>query len=822
MATKEQVFKFAREEAARQGVSPDLIEAMVRQESQGNINAKSRKGARGPMQLMPATAKEMGVNINDWQDNIRGGVKYINQLLSRFEDPALAVAAYNAGPTAVRRAGGIPEFKETQDYVQKVLGGNMARKTVSEEELGLAPAQQTQRSGRNVVSAEELAPEGQTASQQRSPGAFGREVGRQVGLTGRYALEGIGQVLDIGGAPVANLMRMAGMQAETPSQSMSRLATTLGLPQPQGKLEESVGAVTRAGFGVAPNVVAGRVVSATAQPGGAFQNLRNLATGQAPFVAGQTTTQRVGQAVAQGPGAQLAGTTAGTAASEVARQGFDVQNPFALAGINLAAGVPAAGVVSRTGNVMTGQQYANPQAGQLIESARNRGVNLTAADVQGGSGTMRTLRGIAGTAEDAAQQRTQEVEKLINTTAENLKPASVKAGNEAKVVANDLRSQYQSAKDAVAPKFRRAEELSGESRIALDRTAQASNAVGEAFPVTAETNVLKRNLDRLENFVASGGGTYKEIRDLQKNIGSELERVRNGIPTGAYSPQQESVLSRLYASMSDDVDAWAAPRIVNNKPVYTPAGAAHAQAMEQFRQTVVPFRQDPDIYKLVSSRTKGIDYDRAAETFNRKIVSNVETADLASNLMSDTGRRAAQYSIVNDARLSGLKIDPANPSVPGFVGRLNLGIPDNPTPQRVILSKTPGLLEELSTVRDVANAASTGTAAQADSMFPIAGRLAGSLTTGLGTLASGGDISSAAQVATGTGLVAPRVAGTLADILGSEAGTRFMMGQPAPAAGLGLTATQAQMGPLANMPAQQSLSPAYNLLDFVGNVFNNE
>jgi hypothetical protein len=271
--------------------------------------------------------------------------------------------------------------------------------------------------------------------------------------------------------------------------------------------------------------------------------------------------------------------------------------------------------------------------------------------------------------------------------------------------------------------------------------------------------------------------------------------------------------------MSDDVDSWAAPRVVNNKPVYTPAGAAHTQAMDQFRQTVAPFRDDPDIYRLVSSRTKGLDYDRAAETFNRKIVSNVETADLASNLMSDTGRRAAQYSIVNDARLSGLKIDPSNPSIPGFVGRLNLGIPDNPTPQRVILSKTPGLLDELSTVRDVANVAATNITPQADSMFPIAGRLAGALTTGLGTLASGGDISSAAQVAAGTGLVAPRVAGTLANALESQAGTRFLMGQTAPAAGVGLSAGQSQMTPLTEMPQEQSLRPGYNLFDFLGNTF---
>jgi hypothetical protein len=71
------------------------------------------------MQVMPATAKELGVNIDDPFQNIEGGVKYYAKLLRQFGDPILAVAAYNAGPGNVRKAGGIPRFKETQDYVRK-------------------------------------------------------------------------------------------------------------------------------------------------------------------------------------------------------------------------------------------------------------------------------------------------------------------------------------------------------------------------------------------------------------------------------------------------------------------------------------------------------------------------------------------------------------------------------------------------------------------------------------------------------------------------------------------------------------------------------
>jgi hypothetical protein len=122
MATPQEVFKFASEEASRQGVPVELVQNIIQAESGGNIAARSNKGAQGPMQLMPATAKELGVNINDWRDNVRGGVQYIGKMLNQFQDPTLAVAAYNAGPGNVRKYDGIPPFKETQNYVKKVTG----------------------------------------------------------------------------------------------------------------------------------------------------------------------------------------------------------------------------------------------------------------------------------------------------------------------------------------------------------------------------------------------------------------------------------------------------------------------------------------------------------------------------------------------------------------------------------------------------------------------------------------------------------------------------------------------------------------------------
>ncbi|WP_315809461.1 lytic transglycosylase domain-containing protein [Pseudomonas sp. C9-3] len=112
------------EEAGRtHNVDPSLLRLVMTQESAGNVGAVSQKGARGLMQLMPATAREMGVtDINDPRQNIFGGARYLAQQLDKYNDVGLALAAYNAGPGAVDRAGGVPNYPETKNYVSKIMG----------------------------------------------------------------------------------------------------------------------------------------------------------------------------------------------------------------------------------------------------------------------------------------------------------------------------------------------------------------------------------------------------------------------------------------------------------------------------------------------------------------------------------------------------------------------------------------------------------------------------------------------------------------------------------------------------------------------------
>lgn len=103
-------------------VDPALVRAVIHAESAFNARALSPKGAQGLMQLMPATARELGVqNAMMAPDNIRGGVNYLARMLKRFNgDTKLATAAYNAGPGAVGRYGGVPPYAETKAYVERV------------------------------------------------------------------------------------------------------------------------------------------------------------------------------------------------------------------------------------------------------------------------------------------------------------------------------------------------------------------------------------------------------------------------------------------------------------------------------------------------------------------------------------------------------------------------------------------------------------------------------------------------------------------------------------------------------------------------------
>jgi len=112
----------AKAAAARHGVPEDLFLRLVQQESGWKVRAKSHKGAIGLAQLMPGTARKLGVNPHDPFENLDGGARYLKLQFHKFKSWRLALAAYNAGPGAVTKYGGVPPYKETRNYVKVIWG----------------------------------------------------------------------------------------------------------------------------------------------------------------------------------------------------------------------------------------------------------------------------------------------------------------------------------------------------------------------------------------------------------------------------------------------------------------------------------------------------------------------------------------------------------------------------------------------------------------------------------------------------------------------------------------------------------------------------
>lgn len=121
-AYRGEFLELARAAARRHNVPEDLFLRLVQQESNWNPSARSHKGAIGLAQLMPATARGLGVNPHDPRQNLEGGARYLRAQYDTFRSWRLALAAYNAGPQAVQKHNGVPPFRETRDYVRKIWG----------------------------------------------------------------------------------------------------------------------------------------------------------------------------------------------------------------------------------------------------------------------------------------------------------------------------------------------------------------------------------------------------------------------------------------------------------------------------------------------------------------------------------------------------------------------------------------------------------------------------------------------------------------------------------------------------------------------------
>ena len=197
----------ARDAARKYGIDPEMFLRLIQQESSFRPDVVSPKGAIGLGQLMPATAKELGVDPTDPMQNLEGAAKYLSQQLKRFGSPELALAAYNAGPTRVAKLGRVPNIAETQNYVKTILGeGQTTMATpfdrAREEELRqqmLATGMAPRTAPRAPLSAlQQDRPQAAAAPQQRRSGFGGimDYLGEQSPTTGLSRAEQFAAALD--------------------------------------------------------------------------------------------------------------------------------------------------------------------------------------------------------------------------------------------------------------------------------------------------------------------------------------------------------------------------------------------------------------------------------------------------------------------------------------------------------------------------------------------------------------------------------------------------------------------------------------------------
>lgn len=373
-------------------VDPRLLKSIGMQESGGNPNAVSPKGAVGIMQLMPSTAKELGVDAIIPQQNIHGGAKYFKQQVDKYKDQDLALMAYNWGPDNVDKwlknganPASIP--KETQQYLAKIKNnyqgsqGNMPESPLDSidraynnikdnpGESSASPLDSIDKAyeASNIERPEDqkaaAAAQVQTAQASATPYD---QLARQVGLTARYGIEGVSSLPAVLGNGVntginyatQGINKLTGAnipQLGMPTQTISNALTSFGLPQPRTKEERLVGDVARGIAGAGASVGAGNA-------------LASIAGEAAPILSG------VGESMEASPVTQLASGATGAGASGLTREGGGGVIPQMVAGLAGGAIIPAA-----TG---IGVGSVRPEVASLAKSAaKDYGINLPAAQI---------------------------------------------------------------------------------------------------------------------------------------------------------------------------------------------------------------------------------------------------------------------------------------------------------------------------------------------------------------------------------------------------------------------------------------------------------
>lgn len=623
------------------------------------------------------------------------------------------------------------------------------------------------------------------AAAPASGNQFYNQIARQIGLTGRGIVQGITDLPlalnDLALQYVQNpIMRAIGANNLVAAPSMQTRDALLDkvTPTPQGGVENVVNQGVRAMSSVIPSVGAANTIANTA----ASPVTRN--------VAGQ---------LAAAPGTQVAAAGTGAVASETARQGFDIQNPLALMGINLAAGTLGGATASRLGNVNMGSiplpgggrfeinpgagtNYADAATGNLVQNARREGVELSAADVAPNSRSGRLVTGLRKAGEvqdDRALNTTNQVVNMIERQTENARPVGPNASSADRVVADDLRLQYKFATKTAKGLYDSVDTalkaVPGSERMSLATTQNAANDLFTTFPdwttLTSASQSLRKKLEQVATN-ASSQSEFKDMRALSKEVGLLVDATRMDPKLAAVNGK----LKNLYGAIQQDADIWSST--TTNKA----AANAYKAANNYFKENVAPFRDDPTIYRTVSSRTPTAEFDKGAQKITERIIgSGEETTRLATSLMSPKGQEAFRFKLLENSRERAVSPDNATYfSAPGYQREMNLGRTDTPTANRIVMGTDPRALAQAEQTQAIVDATRGALSPKVQpktgiQLLPTANRATNAgAGAGFATLLGLDPTVGAVIGAIG----APAVAQAFERGLTSRAGTDFLLGNP--------------------------------------------
>jgi hypothetical protein len=532
------------------------------------------------------------------------------------------------------------------------------------------------------------------AAPKRSP--LVDQLGREIGLGGRMLLHGAGA---IGGSiydPIVGAINgAAGTKIPTMQQSADAWADLAHLPKPATSSEKL-------------NDVIGSSVVGAAGFGGVLRGLSNVAGRFAPNVSRALSSSA--DALAANPAATVGGAATGAAAADkaddyAANHGFSPVARFAtdlVAGT--AGGVPGSAIASKLANglpmvtragTLPGMA-ATPEQQQVIDAARRANVPLNAQDVGGPSGWWNAITKAASKApfsgaipKATAKAQTDAIKNALNATAEQHAPAGLgtQYGTVDQLLAGDLRSQYAGAKRNVSTAFDTVENAlaqnPGAEQIQLPRTRTAAQQLLSEYPnvfddlnTDASARAAVRSViggtDTKNSPILQQNGTpfqnpptitYQDARALSKSLGQMMAQSQKQSVSGTSNESQTAMITRLYRALNGDglpggggdIGDWAA-----NAP--PGVGQAHYAALDAFKKQVLPFRNDPQMYKLVSTRTPQTDYDLAAQGLYNNYFNSAQTerGPYALGLMSPNGQQAVTYQALRNAARKG-----ATPTSPG-------------------------------------------------------------------------------------------------------------------------------------------------------------